>query len=519
MNEFEWFLADLWGEDGESPPAAAPDERAQVHAAIRRGVTDENSLSDMLFFARHPERGGRFIARDEPGFGQLSREWLGIRDTLVRPILASYGPPGLHCSRMPGDADLEAVLAGRLRLGPPGSSGSVRSGGEAVRQVQKVLIALDYLAATGATGRFDGATAQAVSWFKTDRQIAPSDPVVDDRTLRALDVGCRLVEGDHAKISDATRYLAVAGPSKLTTDEWRGRIRPVPVHQDYALLKVLHNLRRTGGRPIPVHHFQHDRASPQPLDFSGLRDSDVIFIAGHGNTEGLYAMGPDPRVGLDRLVRILTGDGNLRRRRQGKQITILLLSCRAGLGFYRMLAKRLGDELAIRTVVGGATGFTFGSLRTASTGYNEVLIRGIPWYVEYPAAITARDAEIETSRREGRTITIAGKQPQLTAFQQAKEALEEGMKSVATDLRSTEVNAALDEIDTRFPVRWRSLLEAQFELYLRARTASDLEFDMWTPQIDDGYLWTESGATTDRELDALLAGKLKPVTATLTCTR
>jgi hypothetical protein len=184
-----------------------------------------------------------------------------------------------------------------------------------------------------------------------------------------------------------------------------------------------------------------------------------------------------------------------------------------------MLATRLGEVLSIKTVVGGATGFTFGSVRTASTGYNEVLIRGIPWYIEYPSTITARDAEIETSRREGKTITIAGKQAQLTAFKQSKEALEDGMKSVATDLRSTEVNAALDEIDARFPVRWRSLLEAQFELYMQARTRSDLEFDMWIQQIDDGYLWTESGATTDREMDALLAGKVKPVAATLTCTR
>ena len=64
---------------------------------------------------------------------------------------------------------------------------------------------------------------------------------------------------------------------------------------------------------------------------------------------------------MDRLVRILTGDGNLKKLRKGKKITILLLSCRAGLGFHKALAKRLSKALSIETTVGGAEGFTFGS--------------------------------------------------------------------------------------------------------------------------------------------------------------
>jgi hypothetical protein len=38
-----------------------------------------------VFFARHPERAGRRIGRDETG---LAQEWLAIRDRLVRPLLA-----------------------------------------------------------------------------------------------------------------------------------------------------------------------------------------------------------------------------------------------------------------------------------------------------------------------------------------------------------------------------------------------------------------------------------------------
>jgi hypothetical protein len=259
---------------------------------------------------------------------------------------------------------------------------------------------------------------------------------------------------------------------------------------------------------------------PAPLDFSGLRDTDVIFIAGHGDHNGLFAMGPDAGRGVDRLVKILTGDGNLARLRRNKSITILLLSCRAGLGFHKTLAKRLSRALGIRTTVGGALGFTFGSNRTAFTAHNEVLIRGIPWIMEYPRSLTVREAENETSAREGRTITVAGKKTQIDQFVRNKEALEKAMKDIAGQLRATEVNKALDEIDTRFAARWRGLLRAQFELYAPARSASNLEFDMWFDDITEGYVWTDAAATTDQEVAALLKGDLVPVDATtLTCTR
>lgn len=55
--------------------------------AVLAGIRDENRLASMIFFARHPERAGRKITATEPNFKQLSREWLDIRDGLVRPFL------------------------------------------------------------------------------------------------------------------------------------------------------------------------------------------------------------------------------------------------------------------------------------------------------------------------------------------------------------------------------------------------------------------------------------------------
>jgi hypothetical protein len=66
-------------------------ERAAVRRAVASGQRDENALTNLVFFARHPERGGCRPARSEPGFVPLSKEWIDIRDRLVRPVLAAAG--------------------------------------------------------------------------------------------------------------------------------------------------------------------------------------------------------------------------------------------------------------------------------------------------------------------------------------------------------------------------------------------------------------------------------------------
>ncbi len=66
--------------------SAAPTEAAQIRSQIAAGVRDESSLTDGVFFARHPERDHRPIARRER---PLAAEWLRIRDRLVRPALAA----------------------------------------------------------------------------------------------------------------------------------------------------------------------------------------------------------------------------------------------------------------------------------------------------------------------------------------------------------------------------------------------------------------------------------------------
>ena len=63
-------------------------EVAAINIAVATGSRNENVLSDLVFFFRHPERKGRLLKKGEPDFGKLSLEWLrDIRDRLVRPVL------------------------------------------------------------------------------------------------------------------------------------------------------------------------------------------------------------------------------------------------------------------------------------------------------------------------------------------------------------------------------------------------------------------------------------------------
>ena len=311
-----------------------------------------------------------------------------------------------------------------------------------------------------------------------------------------------------------TRFITVAETSDFVNKMWKlvpFYTPPPPLHKDYALMKVLSRLRReTSKTRYRVHAFKREQTIT-PIDFSTLKDSDVIFIVGHGNQNGLYAMGPILNDATDALVKLLTGDGNLKSKRAGKDITILLLSCRAGFGFHKVVARRLSLELGRDLNVGGAIGFTFGSIMTTVTALNEVLIKGIPWLIDFPTSIKASEAEKETSKREGKTIRLKDKEKEIKEFKRKKTELEDGFKRIMAQLKSTEVNDALDELEQNINLRdrWWALMEMQFGLYHPAKKESNLEFDMWFDPPHDGYVWTTGKKTTDAEVTEILKGDLE----------
>ena len=118
---------DRWFEDldevaGQEPPGQEDEssifEPVRVAMAVARGQRDEKALTNGVFFARHPELGGRAIKSGETA---LAAEWLDIRDRLVRPLLAraSTPVPGTGAATS-GSAGLPAGPFGVLNLNLPG---------------------------------------------------------------------------------------------------------------------------------------------------------------------------------------------------------------------------------------------------------------------------------------------------------------------------------------------------------------------------------------------------------------
>lgn len=79
-------------EEFEQSVGLSPLELARVVSAIAQGTRDENRLTNVVFHLRHPERAGTSI---RPGERAAAREWLAIRDRVVRPLLRPGTPrPG-----------------------------------------------------------------------------------------------------------------------------------------------------------------------------------------------------------------------------------------------------------------------------------------------------------------------------------------------------------------------------------------------------------------------------------------
>jgi hypothetical protein len=65
----------------------------KTRARIANGVRDPAQLTNLIFFERHPARGGRDLTPGEPDFAALAAEWRAIRDTIVRPALQAATSP------------------------------------------------------------------------------------------------------------------------------------------------------------------------------------------------------------------------------------------------------------------------------------------------------------------------------------------------------------------------------------------------------------------------------------------
>jgi hypothetical protein len=91
-----------------------------IAVAVGAGLRDVNQLTNMVFWFRHPALIGQKLRPDQR---DLAREWLRIRDEIVRPALASAAAPTSPPAPSPGTTAgrRTSIPADGLRwFGPPG---------------------------------------------------------------------------------------------------------------------------------------------------------------------------------------------------------------------------------------------------------------------------------------------------------------------------------------------------------------------------------------------------------------
>lgn len=74
-------------------------DTVKTRTRIANGIRDEGQLTNLVFFDRHPGRGGRRLTPGEPDFDRLRTEWLDIQARIVRPALAAAKSAGTRYDR------------------------------------------------------------------------------------------------------------------------------------------------------------------------------------------------------------------------------------------------------------------------------------------------------------------------------------------------------------------------------------------------------------------------------------
>jgi len=82
-------------------------EALAITEAVGNGQADVNRLTDQVFYARHPELKGRKVRANEVA---LSKEWLKIRDALVKPTIAQLKAGKSSLAPTPGAQGSNAPL-------------------------------------------------------------------------------------------------------------------------------------------------------------------------------------------------------------------------------------------------------------------------------------------------------------------------------------------------------------------------------------------------------------------------
>jgi peptidoglycan hydrolase-like protein with peptidoglycan-binding domain len=235
------------------------------------------------------------------------------------------GDPGTAALRSrrfresPARADLEAVAAGRLRLGRRGDPqypAPIRNSGPVVRELQAALIDLGYRLPRGADGSYCNETYQAVLAYKRKHDIRTDsgylDGIVGPKTIAHIDAALPLPPcpathpssgalavagrvGAEAEIPGLTCTLPDVPPPAPRVPLFPTAVAPV-LTADSKLQTALANAvaavetrRRLTPGSFPIPFAIAEVTAARPFAFAGHRENEMDYIASEAKVQVMFA--------------------------------------------------------------------------------------------------------------------------------------------------------------------------------------------------------------------------------------
>jgi hypothetical protein len=264
----------------------------------------------------------RAIAYDRDGHPRGQEFELPLRTGPANGAAAGQSTPVLRSRRFresPARADLDAVVAGRLRLGRRGDPqypAPIRSSGPAVREVQAALIELGHQLPHGADGSYGNETYQAMLAYKRKHNIRTAsgylDGIVGPKTLAHIDAALPLPpcpptrppSGALAEIVPVGGETEIPGmtcaPPDVPPPAPRVPLFPTAVMpvltadsklqaalaNAVAAVETRHRLTR-GSFPIPF--AIAEVTDSRPFAFAGHRENEIDYIASEAKVQVMFA--------------------------------------------------------------------------------------------------------------------------------------------------------------------------------------------------------------------------------------
>lgn len=173
-----------------------------IQRAVDAGITDVNKLTNMIFFAAHPERAGRKISRSEPNFQKIRDEWEGYKDFFVMPIIEGASSTVSRTSTSFKPVSVESKGGGRItNKTEPKKTDLVKIKGYRGRNIRLHHLAAKALQAMMKAARADGIKAPLLMAVSGYRSVA--------KQKRLWAIGLK----KHGSAEKARKWIAPPGRS------------------------------------------------------------------------------------------------------------------------------------------------------------------------------------------------------------------------------------------------------------------------------------------------------------------